>query len=235
MAWDVLENTVIGAFIFGLGQAVGPLPCDPIGVELLQQTPLDTSLGDALIAKARFVRLIEFKRELNKSPKEQAKLWTLKKALETDAHSRLESISRKIHWYVLTNFNKWRSSVIVPYLDLESPAGDRDLARFVQETAKALAGPGMSEQELHDLHVYIQVLGRFCGSRQIGGTTGGLLFAVYAQGKPTYVPIRDVRELAMTPRLVLERRMTLDREMKQELSVEHELRYPRGHIPRMSL
>ena len=73
MAWDVLENTVIGTFIFSLGQAVGLLSCEPIGVELLQQTPLDTSLGDVLIAKATFVRLIEFKRELNKSPKEHAK------------------------------------------------------------------------------------------------------------------------------------------------------------------
>jgi len=235
VAWDVLENTVIGTFIFSLGQAVGLLSCEPIGVELLQQTPLDTSLGDVLIAKATFVRLIEFKRELNKSPKEHAKLVVLKRLLLTEAYSRLESISRKVHWYVITNFNKWRSSVIVPYLDLESPVGDRDLARFVQETANALAGPGMTEQESDDLQVYFPQLAEFCGSRQIGGTTGGLLLTVDARGKPAYFPIRDVRELAMTPRQVVESRMTLQRERKQELAVQHELRHASRRTPRMSL
>jgi hypothetical protein len=72
------------------------------------------------------VRLIEFKRELNKSPKERAKLKVLKRLLVTDDYARLELISRKAHWYVLTDFNNWQSSVIMPYLDLESPAGDRD-------------------------------------------------------------------------------------------------------------
>jgi hypothetical protein len=235
VAWDVLENTVIGTFIFGLGQAVGPLRREPIGVELLQQTPLDTSLGDVLIAKATFVRLIEFKRELNKSPKEQAKLVALKRLLVTEAYSRLELISRKVHWYVITNFNKWRSSVIVPYLDLESPVGDRDLAQFIQETADALAGPGMPEQELDDLQVYFQKLAQFCGSRHIGGTTGGLLFTVDTRGKPAYFPIRDVRELAMTPRQVVESRVTLERERREELSVQHERKYASRRVPRMSL
>ncbi len=229
MAWDVLENTVISAFIFGLGQAAGLVPCEPIGVELLQQTPMDAFLGDVLIAKAKFVRLIEFKRELNKSPKERAKVQRLRTVLGMEPYAHLESLSREVHWYVQTNFNKWQSSVIVPYLDMESPEGDRDLARFVQETADALAGPGLSEQELHSVSAYMQALARFCGSGRIGATTGGLLFALNAQGKPSYIPIRDVRELAMTPGQVMEHRMTLERGMAQTLSRAEELRLRQTH------
>jgi hypothetical protein len=97
------------------------------------------------------------------------------------------------------------------------------LAKFVRETADALAGPGMTDGQLHDVRLYIQALGRFCGSRRVGGTTGGLLFAVNAQGEPTYVPVRDVRELAMHPRLVQEHRLTLDREMTLERSLSEEV------------
>ena len=145
MAWDVLENTVMSAFIFGLGQAAGLVPCEPIGVELLQQTPMD-AFWDVLIAKAKFVRLIEFKRELNKSPKERLRFSVSARFWEWNLMRTWKFFSREVHWYVQrTNFNKWQSSVIVPYLDMESPEGDRDLARFVQETADALAGPGLSE------------------------------------------------------------------------------------------
>ena len=102
VAWDVLENDVIGNFILGFGRALGvrygTVEMAPIGVELLQQTPLDTCLGDVLIANAVFVRLIEFKRELNKSPKERAKLRQLRMALASESTARLEPLSRKIHW-----------------------------------------------------------------------------------------------------------------------------------------
>lgn len=229
MAWDVLENTVIGAFIFGLGQAVGVTPYEPIGVELLQQTPMDTCLGDVLIAKAKFVRLIEFKRELNKSLKERAKLRQIRRFLELESYAHLESLSREVHWYVQTNFTKWQSSVIVPYLDLESSVGDRDLTQFVQETANALAGSGMSDDKLHNVQAYMDALVRFCGSGNIGTTTGGLLFAVSAQGKPSYIPIRDVRELAMTPRLVMERRIALERQRAPTLARTEELRLRHTH------
>jgi hypothetical protein len=105
---DVLENIVIGLFIdwFGFERGIRyGRTCEPIAIELLQQTPLDTSLGDLLIASSRFVRLIEFKRELNKDDKEFAKLEMLRRALRAPAISHLVSLSRKVHWYVATNFN----------------------------------------------------------------------------------------------------------------------------------
>jgi hypothetical protein len=235
--WDVIEGAVISNYILALGHAMGRqlLPFEPIAVELTQQTPLDPLLGDLVIANAKLVRLIEFKRELNRSPKEQAKLVILKRLLLVDIDSRLESISRKNHWYVQTNFNKWQSSVIVPYLDQESPVGDRDLARFVKETADALAGPAMTEQEFADWQWYMQKVTEFFGSRRrIPRTRGGLLFTVNAQGDPAFFAFRDTIELAMTPRLVIDNRMALEVE-KQELSpkmerdqeLSHDLRGPR--------
>ena len=120
--------------------------------------------------------------------------------------------------------------MVVPYLDLETPASNRDLAQFVEETVNALAGPGMNED---NLRVYIQVLGQCSGSGRIPRTTGGLLFTVSHQGKPIYVPIRDVQELAMTPRLILEERhLTLEMAMKEEMVMKERLRY--SQTPRMS-
>ena len=145
MAWDVLENTVISAFIFGLGQAAGLVPCEPIGVELLQQTPMDAFLGDALIAKAKFVRLIEFKRELNKSPKERAKVQRLRTVLGMEPYAHLESLSREVHLVCpdkLQQMAEFCNRAILGYgVRLRVTV---DLARFVQETAVALAGPGLS-------------------------------------------------------------------------------------------
>jgi len=226
VAWDVSENVVIGQFILDLGHALGTRglpPFELIGVELLQQTALDTVLGDLLIANTRFVRLIEFKRELNKDDKESVKLSRLKAVLDSGSYAFLQSVSREIHWYVLSNFNKQKGTVVVPYLDLESSAADRDLARFVEETVNALAGPRMNEDDSRE---YIQVLERcFNSGGRIPRTTGGLLFTVDHQGKSIIVPIRDVPELAKTPRLILEeRRRTLERELKEQLTPERELK-----------
>jgi len=169
------------------------------------------------------VRLIEFKRELNKDDKEPVKLSRLKAILDSDSYAFLQPLSREIHWYVLSNFNKQKGTVVVPYLDLESPVGDRDLARFVEETVNALAGPWMNEDDSRE---YIQVLERcFKSGGMTPRTTGGLLFTVNHQGKSIIVPIRDVPELAKTPRLILEeRRMTLERELKEQLTPERELK-----------
>jgi hypothetical protein len=230
---DVLENIVIGVFIdafgFERGRRYG-VKCEPIGVELLQQTRLDTSLGDVLIANSRIVRLIEFKREENNDQKEYSKFTLLSRALNGPALSYLIPLSRKIHWYVLTNFNRPESSIVVPYLDFLNPTGDRDLAKFVQELTDDIAGPEMDEQESRDLRQYIQEVAQWAGSSRPPATTGGLLFVVNALGQPQFLFIRDVRELAMTPRLVVEQRMAQERriEMEHEYGLRRELRRGRG-------
>src|SRR5215218_10138568 len=61
-----------------------------------------------------------------------------------------------------------------------------------------LNGKGMSERELQGVSFYMQLLARWCGSYRVGATTGGLLFAVDAQGDPIFIPFHDVRELVMS-------------------------------------
>jgi hypothetical protein len=226
---DVLENIIIGVFIdafgFERGRRYG-VKCEPIGVELLQQTPLDSTLGDVLIANSRIVRLIEFKREENKDSKEYSKFMLLSRALNGPALSHLIPLSRKVHWYVLTNFNRPQSSIVVPYLDFLNPNGDRDLAKFVQELTDDIAGPEMDEQESRDLRQYIQAVAQWAGSSRPPATTGGLLFVVNRLGQPQFLFIRDVRELAMTPRLVVEQRNVQERRIEMER--EDRLRWERG-------
>src|SRR5437879_6471440 len=111
---DIYENIVIGNFLFGLGTAMGLRHgvdrqiggIDSHFVSLFQQTPLDKSFGDVLLGSknSRIIRLIEFKRAANDSCKEQSKLTALLRALTTPSNNRLQLISRKIHWYVESEF-----------------------------------------------------------------------------------------------------------------------------------
>jgi len=219
---DVLENIVIGNFIFGLGwemrnRGLTTKP-EPVSVNLLQQGPMDTTMGDLLIANARVVRLIEFKREMNKDKKEGLKLRMLVNVLATPSLRHLEPLSRKIHWFVLTNYNRAeRSSVVVPYLDQQQPSGDRDLAQFQREIAEEVVGPGMTDEQLKDVQLYLEALGRFAGSKQVGaGTAGGLLFTTDARGQVNYLLIENVRELAMEPRAVIARHAARHRLVESE-------------------
>jgi hypothetical protein len=67
---------------------------------LLQQTPLDTRLGDLLVFNSSFFRVIEFKRSSNDTPKEYQKLESLSAALTVPKLGNLTEVSRRIHWYV---------------------------------------------------------------------------------------------------------------------------------------
>ena len=212
---DVLENNVIGAFIFGLGRQIearhGRMPLEPIGVELLQQTPLDTTLGDVLVANSRMIRLIEFKRAAGKIAKEKAKLRLLKTALSSPQDAHLCSISRKIHWFVSTNYDKEQASTVVPYLDFDVSSTGIELSAFIENITIDIRGPGMTEEELRDVGQYMRILGEYAGKQSSGGTVGGLLFSVDGRGEANYIFIEDVRELAMSPKLVMEQHVERQR------------------------
>src|SRR5437588_9875109 len=100
---DIYENIVIGTFLYNLGLEIGlrgrsalDLSTAPIQ---LQQTPLDPSFGDVLIANPRVVRLIEFKRAAARVKKEKAKLRVLRRILKS-LPAEFEELSRQVHWYV---------------------------------------------------------------------------------------------------------------------------------------
>ena len=225
---DILENNIIGNFILGLGHAMGQRSLankpEPISLNLLQQTPLDTCLGDVLIANARVVRLVEFKREANRDRKERAKHHLLTMALSAPGLEDILQLSRKIHWFVLSNFDRAdRTSIVVPYLDMLHPTGTRDLDQFIIEVVADIAGPGMTDSELSNVKHYLRVLGEYAGSRDgsKGGAVGGLLFTLNAKGEAKYILIENVRELAMEPRLVIARHVERQK-LLEEQQVRHE-------------
>ncbi|WP_428486462.1 hypothetical protein [Rhodopila sp.] len=226
---DIYENQVIGCFMTLLvrehGVRYGRAPFEPFGIQLLQQTPDDKPLGDVLISQAKLVRLVEFKRERNKSRKERAKLAVLRPVLQCKENAHLVAISREIHWYIQTNFTVAASSIVVPYLDLENPNGDCDLAWLVEEIGEAMLGPGMSDAELESLQLYMQILATCAGERKPGKRSGALIITSDASGKTQYFPVRDVRELAMTPQQVFrEYSMDVQRlKIEQARHMEHRL------------
>lgn len=113
------ENIVIGNFLYGLGFAVRarrPSGVSASAINLLQQTPADTLLGDLLLEFPGVVRLIEFKAEDNRESKELSRHRKLSAALA--GNIELQAISRDVHWYVETAASAEHgvTARIVPYL-----------------------------------------------------------------------------------------------------------------------
>jgi hypothetical protein len=110
------ENLLIGDFIYSLGYACGTMKIKNNKIDLLQQTPADTIIGDLLgdIGGSNFI--IEFKksRALLKTEKEKAsKKFLLENVLPTD----IMILSKKVHFIAF-----WENVelLISPYLLLNS-------------------------------------------------------------------------------------------------------------------
>lgn len=93
------ENQLIGAFLFGLGQEIGRLDTKQVsadfGVNLFQQTPLDTSYGD-LVVGSTCCFLIELKRTKAQLAAERAK-WSADALTKLSASADFVRISRVGH------------------------------------------------------------------------------------------------------------------------------------------
>jgi hypothetical protein len=200
-AMKLYENVVIGNFLYALGFAVRARRTTGTSVSvvnLLQQTPDDKRLGDLLLTFPGVVRLIEFKAEANRSAKERARHTVLKNALS--AEPRLESVSRKVHWYVKTAPSEPTALTvrIVPYLDA-FPDGysqyDR-LETFIQTLAQDIAGgrPVNLSAEAD----YLEWVRRTQGEGEFG--SGGLLLAADADGSLHYAQLLDMSELRLSHR-----------------------------------
>ena len=58
----------------------------------------------------------------------------------------LQGISRKVHWFVLTNYDRPdRTSIVVPYIEMTWLSGSRGLDQFIREITADMAGPGMTD------------------------------------------------------------------------------------------
>lgn len=213
------ENIVIGNFLFALGFAIrashsSRTVCS--AVNLLQQTPVDTLLGDLLLEFPGVVRLIEFKAEGNYSGKERARHKLLSSAMDATSYGR---VSRAIHWYIETSSSE-KSLVarVVPYLDAfpKAPKGQH-LEDFIASLAQEVVNPQLTFKS-EELRAYLKWVCNTLGNGIVG--TGGLLLAAESDGTIHYVPMADLLELRLQHDQLIEfHHQRSDREMEYLLEL----------------
>jgi hypothetical protein len=193
----IYENAVIGNFLFGLGVAYGfrweSTEMPPMCVNLLQQTPDDQRIGDTLLRTSAFVRILEFKRRENQSPKEVDKLKKLRLAL--GGNDDMASVSRRIHWYVESY--EGSETRILPYLDFDGDdVTTTTLGPFIEKTATDIAQG--SERELSGwCEEYLAVLMLCNGSGESGA--GAFIVSLSTAGVIQFAAIERMIDLRLKP------------------------------------
>ncbi|NWK45997.1 hypothetical protein [Ralstonia pickettii] len=218
------ENIVIGNFLYGLGFAIRA-QCQngvtPAVVNLLQQTPADTLLGDLLLRFPGVVRLIEFKAKGNRSQKERGRHAVLSAALKAVPH--LEPVSRQVHWLIETAPAGDEGVVarVVPYLDAFPADGSSGrLEPYIEALAHEVAQGVSTENEAAAVE-YLRWVSLTQGGGEVG--SGGLLLLADATGALRYAQLHDMQELRIEHRVWVEmhqqrweRAMAYGRENEQE-------------------
>lgn len=208
------ENIVIGNFLYGLGFAISQrIPSKPFPaiINLLQQTPDDTFLGDLVMTFPGVLRIVEFKQRSNNDKKEPERHKRLLDAINSDP--RKTATSREVHWFVETApTEKSFVSRIVPYLEAY-PRGplQHDFTQFINVTADA-AVRGESNVSEDDLRQYLDLLAGCHGSGKIG--SGGLVVKVSRDGSIGYVGLESFREI------LLKREAVINKILEQERALE---------------
>ncbi len=196
---DIYENVVIGSFLYALGLEVGGAARQPasLGVNLLQQTPIDGPLADIVLNNTAFFRLIEFKRSKNRSPKEHDKRSALLAALNSSEGRRHLPISREVHWYVETGERGEWSAAAVPYIDFGCAEGHHDFLGFIRATARAALEQPLSEGDVIACKAYLRFVAGLTDGRQDGDT--GCLLITGGGGAPlSYAPLRSLRDILLS-------------------------------------
>jgi len=230
---DIYENIVIGNFLFMLGHAVGNIPKNGkpsvLSVNLLQQTPMDKTLGDVLMESSHFVRLIEFKRTQNKSNKEESKLELITGVLQEEGNKHLLEVSRKIHWYIEAElkenaFKSWS----VPYLDFLKPNNHNfNIDQFIKSIVEEMTTARLSKNERNLFKEYIVKISNLQVSS--GSSSGGLALWMDETGGLNYLPVSDIRHLSYTIENILEKEAELS--VHRQRLIERQLELERGPSP----
>ncbi|CVK21862.1 hypothetical protein [Sporomusa sphaeroides] len=231
MQIDIYENVFIGNFIYTLGIQVGRILCQdkeqlPACINLLQQTPADRPLGDLFASFPGVSFLIEFKRESNKSLKEQKKLKILRNEIRNKGE--MTKISKSAHWFLQmkTPNSQEFQTVAVPYLEMdkidtyldEKHTFDSFIEKIVEQifNFRETSGEinvGVSEVEMS---AYLKFLGQIY--RKSGVKSGGLVMTVSPDGGFTYIVTNDITQM-------LEKHKTIVRKHQLELSRSSQLSY----------
>jgi hypothetical protein len=214
---DPYENILIGNFLFSLGLVIGSRSTKPIpaAVNLLQQTPLDGPLGDVIIECPGLVRLIEFKRKSNKSPKEPAKRALLEAALQVTP--RLFGVSRKIHWYIESSEAPltWKTEIF-PYIDFDKPRKHQtSFIAFVEDLAMAAIDVVEDEFPPEDIALYLRTVSM---SSKKSGTSSALLVFISREGLLNHIVLEDLRDISTALKTLKQQA----EERREEMSLERE-------------
>jgi len=200
---DPYENVLIGNFLYSLGARTAAR-CLESGlqvqgvVSLLQQTPLDGPLGDVCLTHPGTIRLLEFKRSGNRSPKESRKLARLRIALKGREYVGLEMLSRRVHWYVesIEADPVWYTRAR-PYLDQDAPsARDLNIGQLTDDLAAAAVGTGTPEFPAEAIALYLKALAEYAGAK--GTSSSGIVVAVDKTGVVRWLPLQSLNELRLT-------------------------------------
>lgn len=206
------ENIMIGNFLYALGLALGARSSGkkvPASVNLLQQTPMDRLLGDALIKYPGVMRLLEFKRSQNKSDKELYKLEGLRTAMMPFPH--LHPVSRTVHWYIESNEDESSDARAVPYLDLDvaDPDGQTTMFAFIDALVAEALTTSKQQFSIALISEYLECVASWPG--ESGAFSGGLLLMLDEQGHLVYHVLDNILDLRMTHEML--RQMRLDQRM----------------------
>ena len=246
----VYENLVIGDFLFGLGAEIalrhGTKPLARTLVGLLQQTKHDETYGDVMIKNPGVLRILEFKRQANRSAKERAKLWMIQRSLRSKAISRTEAesltaTSRQVHWYAEIPHDAPSRIRVMPYLDMRKRTRpEMLLADFVRSMADQVATGQVTENEMLNCERYLNLLA-VC--RPTVSTAAVVVFITKAQIHYDVVPdfqrFVNPRSHMQTEYIAYREHLALKEKVKVEEAYErvqeirhyvaHDLRYEREH------
>lgn len=174
-------------------------------LSLLQQTPLDTMLGDLLADFGGTVLLYQFKRRTGDHKEEAVKAEKLRIVLERS--QALSEVSRATHWYVVLEeaaVNADISIHVSPYADIGTGSSGRPVPLSVY--VDRLAAHILDESIERPREVYVQAYLRMVAALNNfdSANTGGFVLAVKTDGSIQYTLLADIRELAISHRRHLE-------------------------------
>lgn len=225
------ENILIGNFLYGLGLAMGAGGSEqriPACISLLQQTPLDPLLGDALIEFPGTVRLFEFKRHGVEPVMEFEKADFLRVALEDEP--ALFELSKRIHWFVqggdMPDLDE-QVMHVYPYLDLATgkAGGKMSLGRMVEALVQEVLQGQAEPVAPALLSSYLAFVAKFHTGAATGG---GLLVHIDQTGRLRYAPLNDIRELALQQSRYIEKHRQLAPSLEAGLAPGRERDRSRG-------
>jgi hypothetical protein len=228
---DVYENIIIGNFLFALGVQMTILNRKrgfppPTSLNLLQQTRPDTVLADVLLSNASICRLIEFKRESNKSPKEREKRQDLEDKFK---NTGWPPISREIHWYVDFHAEPdLLTTRVVPYLDFVQNCRHIDLEEFVKLTAEKACGQPLQKRDVINFESYVKYIVAVRGKGD-PIRSGAVFFSMTQQGQMRWIPVDHLLDIFKTyekhHEMVVSRNLAMDRSHEAEARTEHTMQY----------